>query len=97
MLLTLVSCLVMISLPFTASIGGSVAYWIIFTSLFIHGFFLGLGHTACYAQMARLPSAYMAVYLTSEALAGVFTNMLRFTSLELWPIDEKSSHGDQME
>ena len=82
----LTQALIMFLLPFIANIGGSTAYYSCGFLLFILGLFLGVCETACFAYNAKLPSSYIAIFLTSQGLAGIFSNMVRLASLWLWPI-----------
>jgi len=77
----------MLLLPFTANVGGSTAYYLCGFLLFIFGLFSGVCQTACYGYNAKLPSSYIAIFLTSQGLAGIFSNLLRLASLWLWPIN----------
>ena len=83
--------IIMILIPFSAEIGGSTAYWLCFALLFFFGLFSGVNNALCYSYNAKLPSSYIAVFLTSHGAAGIFSNLLRLLSLYLWPISVGNS------
>ncbi len=85
--------LIMLLIPFVASVGGTSAYWLCFALLFTFGLFSGVCQTACYGYNAKLPSSYISVFLISHGLAGIFSNVLRLTSLSLWPIEDDVEVG----
>lgn len=77
---------IMLILPLTANLGGAVAYWLCFLELFIYGLLSGICQSACYSYNAKLPARYIAVFLTSHGVAGIFSNVLRLVSLFIWPV-----------
>ena len=81
----------MIMIPFSAEIGGSTAYWLCFALLFFFGLFSGVNNALCYSYNAKLPSSYIAIFLTSHGAAGIFSNLLRLISLNIWPISPGNS------
>ena len=72
-------------IPFLANIGGVAGYWLVFCDLVVLGWFLGLFQGLLYSENTKLPGAYIGIFLTSQGLAGIFSNLLRFVSLEIWP------------
>ena len=85
--------IIMIMIPFSADIGGSSAYWLCFALLFFFGLFSGVNNALCYSYNAKLPSSYIAVFLTSHGAAGIFSNLLRLISLNIWPISSANLTG----
>ena len=77
---------IMLLLPFTAEIGGASAYWLCFALLFLYGLCSGVSNALAYSYNAKLPSSYIAIFLTSHGAAGIFSNLLRLLSLYLWPM-----------
>ena len=75
----------MLIIPFAANVGGALAYWYCFTILFFYGLFSGVCQACCYSFNAKLPSSYIAVFLTSHGFSGIASNMLRLAGLTLWP------------
>mmetsp|Transcript_29243 Transcript_29243/g.38951 ORF Transcript_29243/g.38951 Transcript_29243/m.38951 type:complete len:114 (-) Transcript_29243:336-677(-) len=72
---------IMFLLPFTAQVGGTTAYWLCFVLLFLYGLSSGVCQALCYSYNAKLPSSYIATFLTSQGIAGIFSNLLRLLSL----------------
>ena len=72
-------------MPIFAQIGGTEGYWLVFITLLLDGWFSGVVQTLTYQENAKLPGAYIGIFLTSQGLAGVSSNALRFASLEIWP------------
>lgn len=73
--------------PFLANLGGCQGFWAVFCTLVVTGWFAGISQSCLYAENAKLPSRYIGIFLTSQGLAGIFSNVLRFATLELWPND----------
>ena len=73
--------------PIFANIGGSQGYWYVFFILIVDGWFLGILQSCLYTENSKLPSRYIGIFLTSQGMAGIFSNVLRFATLELWPND----------
>jgi len=65
--------------------GGSAGYWTVFLTLIIDGWFAGVVQGCTYKENAKLPGNYIGIFLTSQGLAGILSNILRFASLEIWP------------
>ena len=74
----------MIIVPVLANIGGVAGFWSTFLALVILGWFSGLFQCMIYMENAKLPSNYIGIFLTSQGLAGIFSNLFRFASLEIW-------------
>ena len=72
-------------MPFFANLGGARGYWAVFLTLDLDGWFAGVVQSCLFAQNARLPGKYIGIFLTSQGLAGIFSNVMRFATLELWP------------
>ena len=72
-------------IPFLANIGDDVGFWSCFVTLLITGWFAGLVQGCVYRENAKLPGDYIGIFLTSQGLAGILSNMLRFWTLEIWP------------
>ena len=73
--------------PLFAKMGGTSGYWLVFLTLLVDGWFSGVVQTCCYRENAKLPGSYIGIFLTSQGLAGIASNVLRFASLEIWPDD----------
>ena len=71
-------------IPIFANIGGSEGYWICFIILILDGWFAGVVQGVTYYENAKLPGNYIGIFLTSQGLAGILSNVLRFISLEIW-------------
>lgn len=71
--------------PVLANIGGEAGFWSVFLTLFILGWFCGIIQGCVYTENAKLPGNYIGIFLTSQGLAGIFSNVLRFASLKIWP------------
>ena len=76
---------ILLLIPFVANIGGASAYWYCFFILFIYGLFQGMCQTCIGCFNAKLPSRYVAIFLTSHGVSGIAANMLRLTGLLIWP------------
>ena len=71
-------------IPFLAQIGGAVGYWCVFLTLIVLGWFCGLLQGCLFKENAKLPGDYIGFFLTSQGLAGIFSNLMRFATLEIW-------------
>ena len=80
-----IQALILILIPFLANIGGAAAYWYCFSILSVYGLFFGIGQTCISCYNSKLPSSYIAIFLTSHGLSGIAANMLRLTGLSIWP------------
>lgn len=80
--------IILLILPSLASIGGNVAYWSIFVTLFIFGFISGGVQTLAYSYNSRLPDRYIAIFTTSQGLSGLAANLLRLLTLSIWSSDD---------
>lgn len=76
-----IQALLLALVPVFALIGGTKGYWLVFLTLMIDGWFSGLCQTFCYEENAKLPGNYIGIFLTSQGLAGIASNLLRFASL----------------
>ena len=68
-------------MPVLANIGGSTGYWTMFFDLVVFGWFTGILQGALYFENAKLPGNYIAIFLASQGIAGIFSNVLRFGTL----------------
>ena len=39
----------------------------------------------CYRENSKLPANYIGIFLTAQGLAGIFSNLYRFATIEIWP------------
>ena len=53
---------ILLLLPISANIGGTVAYWLCFGLLFLFGLVSGLCQAACYSYNAMLPHNYIGIF-----------------------------------
>ena len=83
-----VQAAIMLLIPFAGNVGGTEAYWYCYCLLFVYGLFSGVCQSACYSYNAKLPSSYIAVFLTSHGLAGIASNLLRLAGLSIWPTQQ---------
>ena len=74
-------------IPVLANIGNDAGYWSVFGTMFIQGWFSGVVQGCAYRENAKLPGEYIGIFLTSQGLAGIISNLLRFATLEIWPDD----------
>ena len=77
--------LLLATIPILAHLGGDVGYWCVFLNLIVLGWFCGVLQGCLFKQNAKLPCEYIGIFLTSQGLAGIFSNLLRFATLEIWP------------
>ena len=68
-------------MPILANIGGPTGYWTMFFALVVDGWFAGISQGVVYFENAKLPGKYIAIFLASQGLAGIFSNVLRFVTL----------------
>ena len=72
-------------MPIFANVGGSTGYWLVFMTLIVLGWFSGIVQSCLYQENAKLPGRYIGIFLTSQGLGGIFTNIFRFCTLKIWP------------
>ena len=75
----------LVTIPLLAHQGDEIGYWCVFLNLIVLGWFCGVLQGCLFKQNAKLPGAYIGIFLTSQGLAGIFSNLLRFATLEIWP------------
>ena len=78
-------CVLLILVPIFANVGGSTGYWLVFMTLIVLGWFSGIVQSCLYQENAKLPGRYIGIFLTSQGLGGIFTNIFRFCTLKIWP------------
>lgn len=80
-----IQALLLSLIPIFANLGGEFGYWSVFFTLIITGWFAGVVQSCLFAENTKFPSKYIGIFLTSQGLAGIFCNVLRFATLALWP------------
>ena len=68
-------------MPILANIGGSTGYWLMFIDLVVFGWFTGILAGAVYYENAKLPGKYIAIFMASQGISGISSNLIRFGTL----------------
>lgn len=84
---------IMLFIPVAANFEGATAYWSCFVLFAFYGLISGINQTALSDANAKLPTNYIAIFLTSQPIAGVVSNLLMLLSLILYNSESESVDG----
>ena len=83
----------MLTVPFLVNIGGAIAFWSTFWTLFVFGFFSGIFQGAVFYDTVKFPQKYFVIFMTAQGIAGIAQNFVRLLSLRIYPPDKNPQNG----
>lgn len=84
----LILAVVMICLPFLASLNPGSAFWSVFVVLLFYGMVSGVNQGSIFYMAGHLPPKYMGAVMFGNGISGIGSNILRAITLATLPDDE---------
>lgn len=80
------SIIIMLILPFAARLPSGTNFWVVFALFCAFGACSALIQNTTYSMAGALPPRYFAIVIISNAIVGLFCNVLRGVTLLVYPV-----------